>query len=333
MSPWLALALIVAAGIALCKVSPRVGSRPIGPALIVGAIGTCLAWLVPEEIAGIAVDRPATAITYGIAGLMSVLLWRRLAEVVRSPFGAATMATFLLACMTLGPMLRTDHGAIPTPALLVCRLPGLSAIRLSARWGIVMNLAAAGAFAAALTSIRRASLRGAACLLAAFLISYDVVQENHFDAEMPFPQQSKLSERAVDRILKALPREGAVMELPWLDGPKEVPRMMAIHFHGRPLVNGYAGMVPAFFAYHAAQSAPALINGRTPNDYEFSSFRAFGARYWVIHLDRMPPSAEATWRQPRTPLNVVAECDGGRTLILEDPAPSIASLTDLPSSR
>lgn len=322
MSPWVALALLLAAGVGLARLPRREGSRPVVAAAVAAVCGAGLPRLLPETLAGIRIDVAATAWTYALVLPAIILGARRLRLAVARPFGAAMMTTGVLALLTLGPMVATADGGIPTPAILLCRLPGLSAIRLSARWGIVMNLAAAGACALALASIEVRGRRIAATALLCLLVSRDIIQPNHFGDTFPVPPAPPLDERPVDKILRDLPNPGAVMELPWLDGPKEVPRMMAIRRHGRPLVNGYAGMVPAFFAYHAAEAAPAFIEGRGPTDGERAHLRAFGARYWVVHLDRVAPAAHAAWKSlPGLP--VVATCDEGRTLVIEDPAPAV----------
>ena len=331
MSPWVALTLLVAAAVGLARLPRRDGGRPWVLAGVAAAIGAGFPRLLPDTLAGVRIDTATTAWTYAIALPVLVLGARRLRLAITRPFGAAALATAALAMMTLGPMVATADGGVPTPALLLCRLPGLSAIRLSARWGIVMNVAAAGAFALALTSIESRGRRVVSTALLCLLVARDIVQPNHFGDTFPVPPAPPLEERPVDKILRELPNPGAVMELPWLDGPKEVPRMMSIRRHGRPLVNGYAGMVPAFFAYHAAEAAPAFIEGRGPTDAERAHLRAFGARYWVVHLDRLAPSAHASWKSlPGLP--VVATCDEGRTLVIEDPAPAVDT-SALPTRR
>jgi hypothetical protein len=164
-----ALTLVVASCVGLGRLPRREGSRPWAAAAVAALVGAVFPRLLPDTLAGIRVDVAATASTYAILFPMMVLGARRLRLAVATPFGGAIAVTVVLAIMTLGPVVATADGGVPTPAILVCRLPGLSAIRLSARWGIVMNLAAAGAAAAALAGIEgRARRFAATALLGAF---------------------------------------------------------------------------------------------------------------------------------------------------------------------
>jgi len=54
-----------------------------------------------------------------------------------TPAGLFMILTVFTMFMTMGPIVHLpDGGVIPCPSILLCRLPGFSAVRVSSRWGI-----------------------------------------------------------------------------------------------------------------------------------------------------------------------------------------------------
>jgi hypothetical protein len=287
-----------------------------------GAIpGVVAAVALPDRIAGCAIDRTATALFYGAAGAVFVPLARRLAETLRSPAGWFYAAAAAFAVLAIGPFFRLgDDRAIPSPALLVCRLPGFVAIRSSVRWSLACAFCLAISTALALAG-RRSWARTAGTLALLLALVLDTVE--YSQRPMPYlPPASTTGEiRAVDAFLRDAPGPGAVIELPVYATQREGERMVQRFHHRRPLVNGYGGMVPAFFERHWIPPADEFYARGTMSPANVELLRGFGARFWVVHRNELAPNLRANVPDSFGPVRKVAAFEAGQVIVYEDPDP------------
>jgi hypothetical protein len=163
-------------------------------------------------------------------------LWRR-----RSVPGFYTLAAVAMLALSWGPHPRLAGTPIlfRGPYALLLRLPGLSEVRVPARFGMLMVLCLAVAAALAFAQLT-ASLRPRVRALLAALCATAVIAES-------WPA---ITLATVAQPIAALQRSdlaGPVIELPlgesWLDAPAQF-RGIA---HGRPVVNGYSGYAPPHY--------------------------------------------------------------------------------------
>jgi hypothetical protein len=289
---------------------------------VAGALaGVIVAVALPAELHGFTIDRVATGVLYGSVLGAGLMAHRPLLAALRAPAG------FFLACavgfglLTAGPyFVLADGSVIPSPALLLARLPGFSGIRASARWGLLCAFNAGLAAGCALNAIRPPPARHAAALLVILVIALDVRYPDAYLA--PAGPPLTWQPRAVDRFLLEAPGPGAVLELPVRPDEVEAARMRSRLHHRRPLVNGYAGGWPAFSAAH--WTGPNVELWRTGNlgPADVEKLRAFGARFWVVHRGELSADAAANLSEAFGPVARVATLDDGRVVVYEDPAPA-----------
>lgn len=156
----------------------------------------------------------------------------------RSVAGFYTLAAVLMLTLSWGPHPRLADTPIlfRGPYALLLRLPGLSEVRVPARFGMLVVLclavASALAFARFTASLqpRVRTLLTALCAAAVLAESWPTVTLATVATPIAALQRSDLA--------------GPVIELPlgesWLDAPAQF-RGIA---HGRPVVNGYSGYAP-----------------------------------------------------------------------------------------
>ena len=163
-------------------------------------------------------------------------LWRR-----RSVPGFYTLAAAAMLALSWGP--HPKLAGIPIlfrgPYALLLRLPGLSEVRVPARFGMLVVLCVAVAAALAFSQLT-ASLRPRVRGLLAALCATAVIAES-------WPA---ITLATVAQPIAALQRSdlaGPVIELPlgesWLDAPAQFRGID----HGRPVVNGYSGYAPPHY--------------------------------------------------------------------------------------
>jgi hypothetical protein len=171
--------------------------------------------------------------------------WRR-----RSPAAFYTLAAAAMWALSWGPHPRLAGTPIlfRGPYALLLRLPGLSEVRVPARFGmlLVLCLAVAAAIAfARFTASRSIRARG---LLAA-LVAAAVIAES-------WPALTLADVATPIQALLRSDLRGPVIELPlgesWLDAPAQFRGIV----HGRPVVNGYSGYAPPH--YHLLSTALRL---------------------------------------------------------------------------
>jgi hypothetical protein len=171
--------------------------------------------------------------------------WQR-----RSPAAFYTLAAAAMWALSWGPHPRLAGTPIlfRGPYALLLRLPGLSEVRVPARFGmlLVLCLAVAAAIAfARFTAALSSRVRG----LLATLAAAAVIAES-------WPALTIATAATPIRALQRGDLAGPVIELPlgesWLDAPAQFRGIV----HGRPVVNGYSGYAPPH--YHLISTALRL---------------------------------------------------------------------------
>jgi Protein of unknown function (DUF3108) len=119
---------------------------------------------------------------------------------------------------------------------------GFQAVRAPARFAVLVTFALAvlAAFGASLLYQRRGGPAIVCSALALVLVEY---------ASMPWPLVERPALRtAVGQWLLATPGPGAVLYLPLTNDRRNTIAMVDSLQHGRPVVNGYSGQRPSFYA-------------------------------------------------------------------------------------
>ena len=168
----------------------------------------------------------------------------------------------------------------------------------------------------------RPRIRGRVALALVLALSLDAWRNAHAPVTLPPPPVDAWKPRAADELLRTAGAPGAVLELPVWATQREAERMIARLHHRRPLVNGYGGMIPAFFRDHWVEPNAQIRETGTLDARNVELLRAFGARYWIVHLDELEPGVRGKVPDAFGPLEKIATLDGGMTLVYEDPAPA-----------
>jgi len=174
--------------------------------------------------------------------------WRR-----RSPAAFYTLAAAAMWALSWGPHPRLAGTPIlfRGPYALLLRLPGLSEVRVPARFGMLLVLCLAVAAAIAFARFT-ASLSIRARGLLAALVAAAVIAES-------WPALTLADVATPIQALQRSDLTGPVIELPlgesWLDAPAQFRGIV----HGRPVVNGYSGYVPPH--YYLLSTALRLNDG------------------------------------------------------------------------
>jgi hypothetical protein len=172
-------------------------------------------------------------------------------------------------------------------ALLQSTLPFFSLLRASARFGLLVTLAAAvlgGIGAAALERRLRAHGRDVRAAFGTALVGMAI--GGSYVGELfltPAPPVTTAHQR-----LTALPW-GPVVAFPFFSGPQDRDRhteyMLMSTFHWKPLLNGYSDYIPT----RAFQDANVLST--FPSMNAWSVMRARGARYVLVYWQSYDPAA------------------------------------------
>jgi hypothetical protein len=221
----------------------------------------------------------------------------RLAGEVLAMGGAGLIA----AVLSLGPTLQIAGKItfIPLPyAALFYLVPGFGAVRVPARFGLMVALALA--LLAGVTALlalrrwgdtpRRRALIAGAILVLALADTWTRPLTRH-----PSPQPTELDAFLAKRA------EGPVITVPMptykneADGALEASRMISGLTHGLPMVNGYSGFFPQSFLELARQLE------RGPDPRALDALAAVGVKTLVIRLDQMPSGLRERWAIDRKP--------------------------------
>lgn len=207
-------------------------------------------------------------------GLGLLALWQvgwRQRRVVVWPFAALVVAGFVLS---LGP-----DGVRPLYAWLHEHVFGFQAIRAPARFAVLVAFGCAvlAAFGLAGVAVRRPRL--AWTLVALMAVEYA-------NAPLPYVDAPSMS-TPVGQWLKDEPGPGAVIYLPLGLDAENTPFMIESLEHRRPIVNGYSGQRPAFFA--------GLVDTlrQFPSADALWTLRDFNVRF-VVAPDRLTSQPDPT---------------------------------------
>jgi hypothetical protein len=189
---------------------------------------------------------------------------------------------------------------------------GFQAIRSPARFSVIavlgLSLLAALGLRAAAPSMRRAPVVAVTVLMGCLAVEY----LNGPLALAPAPALRT----EVGQWLAAEPTPGAVLHLPIAVDIENTPFMVQSLEHARPIVNGYSGQRPSYYA-SVVESLVAL-----PSPDAFAALRELDVRFVVS------PSAVAGAGNPRSPLLERARFDAGLIYEVRWTPESLAALDD-----
>jgi hypothetical protein len=243
------------------------------------------------------------ALLLGLA-LLAVRGWSASPPSAERPLGPGDWVRLLLftaavfAILALGPSVhvaRQPRGTGPYLALYHALLP-LHVIRVTVRFGVMYLLAVALLAALGWRLVenalrerpltRRVSL---AVLLGLVALEYAVLPPDYE------PVQS--APRPVDQLLRAEPGDVAILEWPTNVPDTDADAMFRSLYHGKRLVNGLSGVVPAFLPeLSAALTTPGPVFPAP--DAQERLRRIYPLRYLVVRLTEL----DDTWRPVWTAL-------------------------------
>ncbi|KPK97928.1 MAG: hypothetical protein AMJ95_06635 [Omnitrophica WOR_2 bacterium SM23_72] len=292
----------------------------LAPGLLAGVNLLCLQHI--KFLTGYDVDILWTAIFYLFLGWPLVFFRDRIMRALENKaFFFLSLGVFF-ATIAFGPYyLSPENKLIPSPViLLLVFVPGFSGIRAIARWGLLFSFSVSLGVALGLSGPKK-SLAGklivSFVLLAAFLEMFPGINHD----TLPPLKLYEWKPREVDIFLKQQPKEGAVLELetyPIKDLTNLGYELYSSLYHKRPILTGYGAVIPPVTIDHLYEVDGTLDAERV------ASLRKFGARYWVLHLDKWPKKEKFDPPEDFYGLRRVAEFNGGKTLVYEDSDPKIA---------
>ncbi|MFH0826369.1 MAG: hypothetical protein V1923_00575 [Candidatus Omnitrophota bacterium] len=290
------------------------------PGLLTGANLLCLNHFRP--LTGQGVDIVWTAAFYLFLGLPVIFFRDRIiCALKKKNFFFLSLGVFF-AFLAFGPYyLSPENKLVPSPVImLLAFVPGFSGIRAIARWGLLFSFSVSLGAALGLSGQKK-SLAGkfivSFVILAAFLEMFPGV----YCGPLPPLKLYEWRPREVDIFLKQQPKEGAVLELetyPIRDIKNLGYELYSSLYHKRPLLTGYGPVIPRVTLDYLYETDGTLDAERV------ASLRKFGARYWVLHLDKWPQEQKFDPPEDFYGLRRVAVFNGGKTLVYEDPDPKIA---------
>ncbi len=168
--------------------------------------------------------------------------------------------------LSLGP-----DGIRPLYATLHDAVIGMEAIRAAARFSVLALLAIAILAAVAVRALEDRYPRAHPAILSALLV---VIVVEFANGSLPFPQRPVLAS-GIGGWLRLQPGTGAVVCSPMGFGPENTGCMLQSLEHHRPIVNGYSGLRPPFFA--------ALVDvvSRLPSSESLYALHEIGVEYIV----------------------------------------------------
>ncbi len=343
--PGLTIALLVAAGVLLGKREPPQASdhreqssdaswlrmargAAAGAALVALAIALSAAIYGPWNLDVLGLHlfsvanpvKPFTgAVTFGtLFALASPGLQRSFAS--RSVLGFYGVAGVLTWIFSLGPAptLMGRPFMYRGPYALLMLLPGISALRVPARFWMMTTLCLA--VVGAILFDRLASRMGRARLGAALVVSLAVLADgwvtNFPMVKPPETWAVEACEAAVNPTVPGSKTDSPLVELPLGDPYRDVAAMYRGMSHGRPLVNGYSGYFPP-------QYGPLRLGLSLRDDDVLTQLASLGATDIVVDSER---DDEGAWKAfvAAHPGTQTICSEEGRTLYrLPTPAPSL----------
>jgi hypothetical protein len=201
--------------------------------------------LEPFGVRLLSVANPIKPLTFALLLAVALALTSRTlrgAYATRSVIGFYAVAGFLMWMLTLGPTPTLMGNLIMHrgPYALLMYLPGFNALRVPARFWMMVTLclAVVGAMVFARLAGRLGHMRRAAAVLLAFGILADTWMTAMPLADIPRPIAALDCGRGT----------GPIMELPLGETYPDVAAMYRQMSHGRPVVNGYSGYFPPHYA-------------------------------------------------------------------------------------
>lgn len=266
---------------------------------------------------------------YIAIGVLIFIFHRRIGSAIKHLDFFLLLSALFFGLLMFGPSYPIGNKSIfASPiAFLVYFVPGFSAIRATARWGIVFSFTLSIAVAL-FTSERIISRKLKAYLsilmLMAILEVTPLFQIPNFKNLSPY----QWSPRETDIFLKDLPGYDAVLELE--SYPVDIDytvrsdnslgySLYSRLYHKKPLITGDASFFPSVIHRYIFNSEENLWSSKTVN-----RLRTFGAKYWVLHTDKWSSEEIRSMKNSTGALNLIAQLDNGKTLIYKDPEPKVS---------
>lgn len=258
----------------------------IAVALYAAAAGfSIIARLFVPALLPLAVGINDAFMTFQLGPLLTVLLLFLLSREqelrVRMLFGAAAMGIIALS-IAMGPEMLFQGTRLGSglKSLLLALLPGFDAIRSSYRW-LLLTVAAMSLLAGYLLNQLHQRHRPGAWIASCILIAITLVSFNGRLHELPDIENYDLP---AYRWLARQPGDFAVLNIPFHPtNAGETNYMMGQLIHGKRLVNGYSGFLPAEI------EELRMIDISFPDQRSFDVIRSVPARYLLVHTSRLRP--------------------------------------------
>ena len=202
----------------------------------------------------------------------------------------AVVAIFSIA-MSFGPRLYVGTKLMEDPALyrmFFDYVPGFDALRVPARFGMIVALALAPLAALALMFVPpgRRTLAASAATFLILIESYAVPLPVNFNDTSyrqtglaPLPAAVMPPPAVYDIVATQLPPDAVILELPIGEVPFEARYMFYSTRHWRRLINGYSGGMPQSYALLSSNLSDALL----APDRAWASLAASGASHVIVH--------------------------------------------------
>jgi len=283
-------------------------------------------WVLKKVIDYASVDIFSTVLTYFVCGGLIVFFRHKLKAALRNlPFLFFVLAV-IFALFAFGPYYITwGNKAIPSPLINVLFFtPGFSGIRAVARWGILLSFCLSLGVSLSLSNLKT-NLGTKVFINLLIILSFLELFRGLQSFPASFQETYQWKPRPVDIFLKSLPY-GGVLELESYPIAPGLPRSKNLGYeqysalyHKKPVVTGNGALVPqVVIKYFRDQSGGKL------DCVKVAEIRKFGARYWVLHMDKWPKEDNFNPNEDFCGLKRIARLDNGDILVYEDPDPQIA---------
>jgi len=266
-----------------------------------------------------------TYLYYVTAGIIIFVLRNRIRSAIKHLDFFLLLSAILFGFLAFGPYyLTSDKLVIASPiAFLQYHVLGLSGIKATARWGLILSFTLSVAVALFLSNYAKSRKLKICAVIFIFIVFLEL------SPGFQIPEIKKLSPyqwtpRETDIFLKNIPDHGAVLELSSYPLKQEHELisdnslgyiLFSGLYHKKPHVAGY-GLGP-----HVTNRYLRFPESTTLSAETIGKLRKFGARYWVFHIDGWPKEEVRLLKNSVGTLKQIAELDSGKTLIYEDPDP------------
>ncbi len=248
---------------------PLLGIRP--PLVKMTSVSRTLGWAV---------------VACGLVLLASSRHRRRLSAWAGSLPGLLTIVTAAAVVMTFGPNVHSFGRRITdwSPYLLLYdHVPAFDALRVPARFAMIVVFGLAALTSFAIRSRRAALVAGALILVESLAVPIPIDQnDTHYRQPhlAPLPPVVSLDDgRALYEYIATLPASSAIAELPLGEPAFDVRYMFFSTRHWKPLVNGYSGGAPAAYG----QLDQDLQDFVARPERAWQALVATGATHAIVH--------------------------------------------------